>query len=196
MFRQLLEDLRARSPLARAQSEVGRLLSENAPDWPGPEVLLCRPAAYTRTKVYRDADFELILLNWAPGAASAIHDHGGQHCWMVVLDGSLEVDDYVRLDPGEIPGVAYVEARGSRTLGPGEMDLRSGPFDLHRVSAPQTKAVSLHLYAGPLVEFLVYDPPGHRYDRAYGMYDAVVLDDRRVAESRSPGCNPSWARPL
>ncbi|HLX26814.1 MAG TPA: hypothetical protein VKR05_07450, partial [Candidatus Cybelea sp.] len=56
-----------------------------------------------------------------------------------------------------------------------------GRFDLHRVAAPpEIKAVSLHLYAGPLQEFLVYDPPARRCDRAYGIYDAIVLDDRVV----------------
>lgn len=184
MFRQLIDDLRTRGPLSRGQSDVGNLLGENARYGPGRETLLSRPGDYTRTRVYRDANFELLLLNWAPGAASGIHDHGGQHCWMIVLDGALNVDDYVRLDAGHAPGVADVEQRGSTTLGPGEMDLRSGRFDLHRVYAPlKSQAVSLHLYAGPLQEFLVYDPPARRCERAYGIYDAIVLDDRVVVRS-------------
>lgn len=182
MFRQLIDDLRARSPVTRGSSEIRHLFGDNARQWSGRETLLSRPGDYTRTRVYRDANFELLLLNWAAGAASAIHDHGGQHCWMMVLEGELQVHDYVRLDGGETPGVAEVELRGTRTLEHGEMDLRSGRFDLHRVAAPaQSKAVSLHLYAGPLQEFLVYDPPARRCDRAYGVYDAIVLDNRVVA---------------
>lgn len=181
MFRQLIDDLRAWGPLSRGHSNVGRLLGDNARRWPGRETLLSRPGDYTRTRVYRDANFELLLLNWAPGAASAVHDHGGQHCWMMVLDGALEIEDYVRLDAGDTPGVAEVEWRGSRTLQEGEMDLRSGRFDLHRVSTPpKTKGVSLHLYAGPLQQFLVYDPPARHCERAYSIYDALVLDDRVV----------------
>jgi|SRR5579862_9076890 len=181
MFSQLIDDLRARSPISRGSSDIGHLLGDNAREWPGRETLLSRPGDYTRTRVYRDANFELLLLNWAAGAASAIHDHGGQHCWMIVLEGTLQVEDYVRLDAGQTPGVAVVEPRGSRSLEPGAMDLRSGRFDLHRVAAPpEIKAVSLHLYAGPLQEFLVYDPPARRCDRAYGIYDAIVLDDRVV----------------
>ena len=188
MFHQLIDDLRSLSPLKRTQSHVRQLLGENAHEWPGRETLLSRPGEYTRTRVYRDANFELLLLNWAPGAASAIHDHGGQHCWMMVLEGALQVDDYVRLDGAQSPGIADVEPRDSRTLSLGEMDSRSGPFDLHRVSAAsQSKAVSLHLYAGPLQEFLVYDPPARRCDRAYGIYDAILLDGRLAV------CNPSWA---
>ena len=184
MFRQLIDELRDRGPLSRASSDIGTLLGQNARQWPGRETLLSRPGDYTRTRVYRDANFELLLLNWSAGATSAIHDHGGQHCWMLVLDGALVVDDYVRLDGGEVSGVAEVESRETRTLGPGAMDLRSGPFDLHRVGAtPQSQAVSLHLYARPLQEFLVYDPPARRCDRAYSVYDAIVLDDRVVVRA-------------
>ena len=106
--------------------------------------------------------------------ASPIHDHGGQHCWMLVLDGSLEVEDYVRVDAGDVPGHAEVSAAGSRTLRTGSVDLRSGRFDLHRVSAAEGPAVSLHLYAGPLNEYLVYDENARRCQSTRGTYDAVL----------------------
>ena len=89
MFRQLIGDLRVRSPLERSSSEVGALLAACMDDGGVPPRLVSRPGAYTRTCVYREARFEVLLLNWAPGVASAIHDHGDQHCWMLVLDGRL-----------------------------------------------------------------------------------------------------------
>jgi predicted metal-dependent enzyme (double-stranded beta helix superfamily) len=174
VLRQLIVDLCARAPLERDGSEVGALLAKNAHEWPGRDTLLSRPDAYTRTCVYRHERFELLLLNWARGASSAIHDHGDRHCWMMVLDGVLEVDDYVRLDAGDLPGYAHVEPRGSRRLEPGEMDLRSGRYDLHRVAARSgTAAVSLHLYAGPLRRFFVYDEAAQRCEPAFGAYDDV-----------------------
>ncbi|HEY6449483.1 MAG TPA: cysteine dioxygenase family protein [Candidatus Cybelea sp.] len=175
MFRRLIEDLRARSPLERDSSEIGALLAACRDDWPSVQPLPSRPGAYTRTCVYRDARFEVLLLNWAPGAASAIHDHGDQHCWMLVLDGQLEVEDYVRLDPGDVPGYAHVERRGSRTLDAGGMDLRSGRFDLHRVSATNWwPAVSLHVYCGPMRKFLIYDEYARRCEIALGTYDKIL----------------------
>lgn len=174
MLQRLIDDLRACGPLERGNSEVGALLAATAADW-RPRGLVSRPGTYTRTCAYRDARFEVLLLNWAPGAASAIHDHGDQHCWMLVLDGLLQVDDYVRLDPGDVPGYAHVEPRGCRVLEEGEMDLRSGRFDLHRVAATGgSPAVSLHVYSGPLLRFLIYDEATRRCESARGTYDDVL----------------------
>jgi cysteine dioxygenase len=154
---------------------MGTLLGGSPTDWPVVRGLAERAGGYTRTCAFRNADFELLLLNWAPGAASLIHDHGGQHCWMYVVDGKLDVEDFVRLDPGDVPGYARVEWRDSRRLEAGAMDLRSGRFDLHRVSAASgTGAVSLHVYAGPLEQFLVYDEAERRCETARGVYDDVL----------------------
>ncbi len=175
MFRRLIEALAARGPLERGSSEVGALLAACTEDWPAGRSLSSRSGAYTRTSVYRDARFEVLLLNWAPGAASAIHDHGDQHCWMLVLGGMLKVEDYVRLDPGDVPGYAHVERRDSRTLDAGGMDLRSGRFDLHRVTATDgVPAVSLHVYSGPMRKFLIYDESARRCETAVGTYDEVL----------------------
>lgn len=172
MSKRLIEDLRARGPLDRPSSEVGSLLAASAAHWPRRSRLLGRPGGYTRTCAYRDAAFEVVLLNWAPGAASPIHDHGDQHCWMFVLEGRLEVEDFVRLDAADVAGYAHVEARGLRALDTGEMDLRSGRFDLHRVAAPSGgPAVSLHIYSRPLSSYLTYEPSVRRCEPAQGVYD-------------------------
>ncbi len=175
MFRQLIADLHNQPPAARSGSEMATLLARHAERWRQETPLLFRPDEYTRTCAYRDNRFEILLLNWAPGAASPVHDHGDQHCWMFVLDGRLQVDDYVRLDAGDVPGLARVEPRGSQTIGAGRMDLRSGPFDLHRVSATrEARAVSLHVYAGPLRRYLVYDEAAERCETVVGSYDEVL----------------------
>jgi cysteine dioxygenase len=174
VFRPLIEEFRRRGPLDRREGDVGALLVQSAGSWPRRGRLVSRPGDFTRTCAYRDDRFEVALLNWAPGAVSPIHDHGDQHCWMLVLEGSLEVDDYIRLDAGDVPGRANVRATGSRQLRKGSLDLRSGRFDLHRVAASQGPAISLHVYAGPLHEYLVYDEPSQRCSKARGIYDAVL----------------------
>ncbi len=176
MLHQLIGGFRDRDPRVRGIPEVAALLSGMAQGWPVAKLgLASRPAAYTRTCVHRDSDFEVLLLNWAAGAASAIHDHGGQHCWMTVLEGRLLVEDFARLDSGQAPGYAHVEPRERRTLGRGEVDTRSGPFDIHRVSAPSdSPAISLHVYAGPLEQFLIYDEVLRRCATALATYDAVL----------------------
>jgi len=152
---------------------VGRALQQAGGLWTDRLTLISRRNAYTRTCAYRDDGFEVLLLNWASGTASAIHDHGDQDCWMLVVSGSLQVDDYVRLDPGTVPGYARVQAQESRILGAGGLDARGGRFDLHRVSAPEA-AVSLHIYSAPLREYLVYDEVEQRCETAFGRYDDVI----------------------
>lgn len=174
MLRQLVDDLRSQPPSLRSHFETGRILRQGCGRWGDGLTLLARDDTYTRTCAYRDDGFEVLLLNWAAGAASAIHDHGDQDCWMLVLSGSLQVDDYVRLDSGAAPGFAHVEARSSWVLGAGGLDMRAGHFDIHRVSAPDAPAVSLHVYSAPLREYLIYDELEGRCDTAFGKYDDVI----------------------
>ena len=174
MFRQLVEELRAKPPLRRTEREIGQFLGRVASAWGDGPRLISRSDTYTRTCVYSDENFEMLLLNWAAGAASAIHDHGDQHCWMLVLAGQLEVEDYVRLDPGDVPGYAHVQEAGRRVLAGGGVDARSGRFDLHRVSSAGASAVSLHVYSGPLRRYLVYDALSRRCETAIGTYDDVL----------------------
>jgi hypothetical protein len=57
----------------------------------------------------------------------------------------------------------------------GDLDLRSGRFDLHRVSARSgVPALSLHIYAAPLKEFSVYDESTQRCQTVRGTYDEVL----------------------
>jgi NitT/TauT family transport system ATP-binding protein len=183
VFQELVDDLRCTPPLDRSLGEMARLLRAACSDRaPLNGRLISRAKSYTRTCLYRDDRFEVLLLNWSPGAASALHDHGGQHCWLAVLEGRLEIDDYVRLDEGELPGHARIGARGSRMLECGGLDLRSGRFDLHRVNARRdAPAVSLHVYSQPLEKFLIYDQAAQRCDTAFGTYDAVLFGGAELA---------------
>jgi len=176
MLRRLISDLRCTGPLRRTQREMANILREVCfAGVPLESPLPSRERYYTRTCAYRTDDFEVLLLNWSPGAVSPIHDHGGEHCWLAVLDGSLVVDDYGRLDSGERMGRAVIEPRGTAVLECGDVDLRSGLFDIHRVGAAGSAgAVSLHVYARPLQRYLVYDEFEQRCSVATGKYDASM----------------------
>lgn len=124
-----------------------------------------RPGAYTRTLVYRDAQVELLVLAWAPGAAARVHDHGGQRCWLQVVDGVLESTDFRRVRGGHRPGVAVLATAGERRrLGPGDVDARDRSARLHGVRAPMQDgvAVSVHVYSKPIDRCLVFDLEAER----------------------------------
>jgi predicted metal-dependent enzyme (double-stranded beta helix superfamily) len=147
LLRDLVADLRRVPPLDRAEHDLARMLAAIPAGAGLAPALPVRPGSYTRTCAYVDERFEVLLLDWSPGAASEIHDHGGQHCWFVVLRGQVRVDDYRRLDAGEVPERALLEARGSRVLQPSDLDVRSGTSDIHRVVAGEARALTLHVYA-------------------------------------------------
>lgn len=116
--------------------------------------------AYTRTRLQRTAEFEIVAMLWAPGSRSPIHDHGGSRCWVVMLDGNLDVENFERLDDGT-GAVANLRSFAPSQLTPGAIDRRSGPNEFHRVGNPfERPAYSLQLYAAPLGAYTIVDDGG------------------------------------
>ncbi len=115
---------------------------------------------YTRTRLQRNDDFEIVAMLWAPGSRSPIHDHGESRCWVVMLDGDLDVENFQRLDDGS-GAIADLRSFAPARLTAGALDNRSGPKELHRVSNPcERPAYSLQLYAAPLGAYTIVDERG------------------------------------
>lgn len=126
-------------------------------------------ARYTRTRLHRSDAFELLLLCWERGQATPVHDHDGQAGWFTVLEGALGVQEFDREGgPSDLRTLAAREetAAGSLRLHEGTRYVveagrsvaeAKGPETIHRVGPVGGRALSLHLYAGPLDSFLVFD---------------------------------------
>jgi cysteine dioxygenase len=124
---------------------------------------------YTRTRLHRSDAFELLLLCWDRGQATPVHDHDGQAGWFTVLEGALGVQEYDREGgPDDLRSLAAREetAEGALRLHEGRRYVveagrsvaeAEGPETIHRVGPVGGRALSLHLYAGPLDSFLVFD---------------------------------------
>jgi len=124
---------------------------------------------YARVRLHRSQAFELLLLAWEPGQATPIHDHDGQAGWFTVLEGRLSVQEFERdggpADLRDLVADAETEA-GRITLRPGRTYVvdagrtvaeAGAPETIHRVGASGRRAVSLHLYAGPLDSLVIFD---------------------------------------
>jgi hypothetical protein len=173
LLEDVISELRRVPPLDRPAAEMASLL-ESARIAPRARLdLPARAESYTRTCAYADDRFEVLLLNWSRSAISGIHDHGGRHCWFLVLDGEVRVDDFVRLDRGEVADLALLESRGSFFLERGDVDVRSERFDIHRVAA-KTAALTLHVYARPLRAYGLYDYVAQRRHSVRATYDAML----------------------
>lgn len=116
------------------------------------------PQRYSRQRLYRDDDFEVLLLCWEPGQLTPIHEHGGQHGWVTVVEGRLRLQQFLpeTRPAAEVP--MRLRAGTVDEAGPGETRVETVTAEaVHRVGSPHGRAVSLHVYARPLDWFLAYD---------------------------------------
>ncbi|RKH42386.1 cysteine dioxygenase [Corallococcus sicarius] len=121
------------------------------------------PGRYTRNLVHRDEGMEIIVNCWSPGVSSPIHDHDGQECWFSVQRGQFLLENYPLLEGGKAPGVARLgppERVGP--VGAGHVDFRDSGASIHRVCSTSAPGVTLHVYAGPVANCLVFDPRRNR----------------------------------
>lgn len=81
------------------------------------EILVDR---YTRNLVDEgNGKFNLMLLCWGEGHSSAVHDHADSHCFMKMLDGSLNEIRFAWPDEntGSCPATGDVENNGLQVIG-------------------------------------------------------------------------------
>lgn len=129
--------------------------------------------SYTRACLIRNDRFEMIAMCWAPGSVSPIHDHGDSRCWVVILEGALDVDNYERLDDlhGEIADIKHLS---SMRLESGTLDHRYNRRELHKVRNTQPDSTySLQIYAAPLTYYTTVDETTGRCGRLEAKYEAV-----------------------
>ena len=107
------------------------------------------PVVGTRTRqvMFKNSQFELVLMNWGVESSSPIHGHGGSQCYMHVLSGELVETRYRPYDATPVH-----EAK----LTGGSVTYIHDEACFHKLSS-QTGAVSLHLYARPLENMQVFD---------------------------------------
>jgi cysteine dioxygenase type I len=165
--------------------KVGRRLEgvRLRPESLGP-FLHFRRGRYTRNLVYRDSRFEVVINCWEAGAASPIHDHADQECWFSIQAGRFQLEDYPLLAGGREPGYALLGSpRVHEAVGPGHVDYRGLLDSIHRVSAIEGPGITLHVYASPVQQCLVFDVRRRRCAVRRLRYDSVF---GRLVESR-PG---------
>jgi cysteine dioxygenase len=115
---------------------------------------------YTRNLIFRDQTFELLALCWDEGSYSPIHNHSGQDCWFLVQQGQFCLEGYRAVEGGDCPGRACLEHVDSlHKVGAGALDHRGPLRDIHqvKVSRGTARAISIHLYAKPFDDCLIYD---------------------------------------
>ena len=134
------------------------LIAESS--WLAPEFRAACDENYARYLLYRDPKNRFVVLSlvWKPGQATPIHDHS---CWgiMGMVQGSLEVVNYDRLDDGSEPNRARL--READTVMVEELDTGAvlPPWnEIHLIgNRSREVAISLHIYGRDLDVFNVFD---------------------------------------
>lgn len=106
---------------------------------------------YTRNCIVKRKHYELILLCWSPNQSTKIHCHGGEECWVYLIDGKIEENLYDLKNQS-------LELRMKRQLGNGKISYMNdslGFHSLHNVGG--SKAMTLHLYMNPIESCTYYN---------------------------------------
>jgi 3-mercaptopropionate dioxygenase len=127
-----------------------------------------KPGSYARRLLLRDKamGYTVVVMTWAPGQTTPIHDHAGIWCVEGVVQGQISVTRYkVERQTGALfhfldqaPILAVVGSTGSLI-----------PPDEYHVLANRTNAIALtlHVYGGEMDHCNVYAPrPDGWYERA------------------------------
>jgi len=101
-------------------------------------------ARYARHTIFENEQFELVLICWKPGQASAVHDHGESLCLYLVIEGEFEERLFELDEQGE------PRQTGARRWKTGEITIATGA-DIHQlVNDTPNELVTVHVYSPPL----------------------------------------------
>lgn len=107
---------------------------------------------YTRNLVDGgNGRYNLIIICWGEGHASSIHDHANSHCFMRVMEGSLQEIQYAWPASSQSRGQPVTELN-KRDLVTDEVTYINDSIGLHRIQniSHTDPAISLHLYSPPI----------------------------------------------
>ncbi len=107
---------------------------------------------YTRNCLYRDTNFELILICWNEGQETPVHNHDGEDCWVHLLQGEMQ-EVFYNLDLYN----TVVEEDFQIILAKQTSHIND-KIGLHKLkNNSEGKTMSLHLYAKPIDQCRSYD---------------------------------------
>ena len=122
---------------------------------------------YTRNMIYKDSNFEVLLICWSAGQMAPIHGHEGEKCWFKILSGSLEIYNYKikTIKPLKLKKMEKITASS------GYLD---GPADIHSINNCYKEPVTtLHIYAKPYDTCDIYDLKTNQIQRLKMNYYSI-----------------------
>jgi predicted metal-dependent enzyme (double-stranded beta helix superfamily) len=149
-----------------------------------------RSDKYARRLVHRSGRFDVMVLTWAPGQATPVHNHAGNFGWVRLVRGQIAEDTF-RLQPGATVSDAAVAANAKgRVGGVGLVATGSAVISavgavaavdreraIHRLGNPAAAGgdatVTLHVYSLPHDACLAFDVASRTCERRELVFDPL-----------------------
>ncbi len=124
-----------------------------------------------------DGSFTVLLIAWPPNYVTPLHDHAELWGIELVLDGTLQVDEF--FSDGD-PAQPALQLHRSLLLGSGDAAVFIDPAYVHRCRnlSAQQPALSLHVYGGQLDRYRSFVEVGdglYRVSQQQAQLDAVSI---------------------
>ena len=124
--------------------------------------------SYTRNCIFENEKFELILLCWESGQFTPIHDHGGEECWVKIIEGEFKETIYKIDSKGQMVNVKSIISTTN------DVTYMVDFMGFHRLENLSNKrSLSLHLYAKPIRSCKVFDEDTREFSNKKMIYDTV-----------------------
>ena len=124
---------------------------------------------HTRNCIVDTEKFELILICWCEGHRTQIHDHGGEECWVKVIEGEFKETIYKKNEEGELNIVKSSISKSN------EVTYMKDFMGFHRLENLSNKnSMSLHLYAKPIRKCTIFDENSKTFAQKDLGYDTTA----------------------
>jgi cysteine dioxygenase len=152
---------------AEPSEQVGVLKRIAIPKSHFEEYATWEKGGYTRNCIARRDGFEFILLCWNSGAATPIHGHGGEDCWVYQVAGSVRERRYVEVESG-------FDVTNEAVLEEGKITYMHDRMGYHTIENNSEKgAMTLHVYANPIDRCKVYNEEEGCFEVKEMEYDTI-----------------------
>jgi predicted metal-dependent enzyme (double-stranded beta helix superfamily) len=152
---------------SRVKQDLCELLSRSALQLPE-AFRRTRAEGYARRLLHENPQlgYTAVVMTWAPGQCTPLHDHGGLWCVEGVVDGTMQVTQFDMTGGGD--GCYSFAERGRLRAGVGTAGSLIPPSDYHILgnALPDRPSITLHVYGGDLTNCHVFLPrTDGRYER-------------------------------
>ena len=133
---------------------------------------------YTRNCIDRGEGYELLLLCWEEGLETPIHCHGGEECWVLMVEGTIKETRVKEQNESLI-------VENKETLEEGGISYMNDSMGFHSLqNLKQGRSMSLHLYMNPIDQCRVYDEDKEDFvvkDLQYDTYKGEPVTEKAAS---------------